>query len=134
MSLSEKPKKVFQFAGSVKDAQNMAVALNAMLSWLMVEQTDNEGFSVKAGEKDERSFQRSQLAKKGAAQAWSSAFNFLSHLNLLDAAHQCQRNPANQKTLGRAAGWERGFCSSQCPSWLIQLGLSPGRSIGSNQL
>jgi hypothetical protein len=38
---SEKPKRCFSFVGSVEDVQNTAV--DAMSSWLMVEQIDKEG-------------------------------------------------------------------------------------------
>ena len=85
--LSDQPPVVAQLGGPVADVQNTVIALDSMVSWLMVERIDGDGY-FKELERKIRVFLTAyaemdvKLTKKGATPTWLTAFNFLSLLNV----------------------------------------------------
>ena len=89
MPIADQPPVIERRVGPVEKVQEMIVALDDLVSWLMVDQIDDESyyfdlerkiriFLTLFAEMDEK------LAKKDAIPAWLTAYNFLSLLNLPD--------------------------------------------------
>jgi hypothetical protein len=89
MPLSKQPVVVQQLGGPVEKVQEVVVSLDRMMSWLMVEEIDSEGYYTEL-ERNIRVFlttfadMEECLTSKNELPTWLSAFNFLSLLNLPD--------------------------------------------------
>jgi hypothetical protein len=91
--LSDQPSVVEQMGGPVEKVQEVVVALDRMMAWIMVGRIDDEGYYTEL-ERKIRVFLTSfadmeeALSRKNTLPAWLSSFNFLSLLNLPDIVRQ----------------------------------------------
>jgi hypothetical protein len=89
MPIGEQPKVVEQLGGPVEKVLEVIVALDEMVSWLMVDQIDGEPYYQEL-ERKIRIFltvyaeMDDKLTRKNALPTWLTAYNFLSLLNLPD--------------------------------------------------